>query len=410
MIDNQHSLPITLALLPLVLVVVWKIAKISFSYLKPVGLTTVLVLGILLVFFVETDPPANLLAFAVLLSGFCAMLCQDESEQASNICFDSLVTLGLALGTLLGQGIAGRLFLCGLLVYAAFSLSREKSRSFRTTLIFIHFIIAIILSLSATLGGENLQLLTSLFLAVTFLPLVPFHLPFVETIKRAKGNLSSLWIVVWLTIGLAELNLIYSSLSATTLFVIGLLSLLSAFFSTLAALGQKQSNLFVAAATVAHISLIWGLLNVFPSFPRWGIAFGMAVAFVFGGICLAFSFIRKRYGWQTIGKLPGLASPMPRFGTMMVLLVSVSLFLPMFPTFSGLTVMPTVNALDVKFISIFLMFLAVWLGGGWFFIQMLHQTTFGAARTDVPYTDLRTPEMVAVMVLLIGACYGGLLY
>jgi hypothetical protein len=95
---------------------------------------------------------------------------------------------------------------------------------------------------------------------------------------------------------------------------------------------------------------------------------------------------------------------------MMVLLVSFTLFLPMFPTFSGLVVMPAAGALDVKFIMIFLMFIAVWLGGGWFLLQMLHQTAFGEARTDVPYTDLRVTEIVAVTALLLGAGYSGLLY
>ncbi|QPJ62050.1 MAG: hypothetical protein G3M70_09275 [Candidatus Nitronauta litoralis] len=384
--------------------------NISFSSLKTLGLMTIVILALFLAFAVETDPPNGFLAFAVLLSGFCVMLCQGKSHQAAGICSSSMTTMGLALGALLCEGLVGRLFLCGLLGYAAFSLIRGKNRSFRTTLILIHIFVAIFLSLSSALGDNTLQMYSSLFLAVTFLPLFPFHLPFVGTIEGAKGSLSSFWIVVWLAIGLAELNLIYSSLTADTLLVISLLALVSAFYSSLAALGQKQSNLFVAAATVAHISLVWGLLNIFPSFPKWGIAFGIAVAFALGGICLAFSFIRLRYGWQIIGKLPGLASPMPRFGIILVILVSFSLFLPMFPTFSGLVLMPTVDVLDGSFIKVFLMFLAVWLGGGWFFIQMLHQTAFGATRTDVPYSDLQAKEVVAVTVLLLGAGYSGLLY
>ena len=410
MIENQQSLPIILALCPLVLGIVLKVVSISFSNLKLIGLTAIVAIGATLVFVVGADLSTNFLAFAVLLSGFCALLCEEESQQTSGTCSSSMIALGLTLGALLGQGHASRLFLCGLIGYAAFSIFREKSRSFRTTVIILHFIIAIILSFSSFLGGDTLQKVASLFLAVTFLPLVPFHLPFMGTVEGNRGTLSSFWIVVWLTIGLAELNKIYPSLSAETLFAISLLSLFSAFYSSLAALGQKQSNLFIATATVAHVSLVWGLLNIFPDFPKWGIAFGIAVAFVLGGICLAFSFVRRRYGWQTIGKLPGLATPMPRFGTVMVFLVSFALFLPMVPTFSGLTVMPTVDVLDVKFIKIFLMFLAVWLGGGWFFLQMLHQTAFGAARTGVPYTDLRITEIVAVSVLLLGAGYSGLFY
>jgi hypothetical protein len=410
MMVNQHTVPIILALCPLVLGIVLRVVKISFSNLKYIGLTAIVVLGIFLVLTVETGLSTKFLSFAVLLSGFCALFCQEESQQASGVCPSSMITLGFTLGALLCDGLVGRLFLCGLLGYAAFSLAREKNRSFRTTLIIIHFIVAIILSLSSTLGGDSLKMLAGLFLAVTFLPLVPFHLPFVGMIEGAKGTLSSFWIVVWLAVGLAELNTIYPSLSAETLFAISLLSLVSAFYSSLAALGQRQSNLFVAAATVAHVSLIWGLLNIFPSFPRWGIAFGIAIAFVLGGICLIFSFVRQRYGWTTIGKLPGLSSSMPRFGSLMVLLVSFTLFLPVFPTFSGLTVMPTGDALDVKLIMIFLMFLAVWLAGGWFLLQMLHQTAFGTARTDVPYTDLRITEIVAVTILLLGAGYSGLLY
>ena len=408
--DNQHTLPIVFALIPLVLGIVLNVAKISFSNIKYIGLAAIVALSMFLISTIETGATANFLAFAVLLSAFCALLCQEESKQASDISSSSLIILGLALGALLSQGIVGRFFLGGLLGFVAISLIREKKRSFRTILILLQLVIAIILSLGSVLGGETLERVAGLFLAVTFLPLVPFHLPFVGMIERGKGTLSSFWIVAWLALGLAELNMIYSSLSADILIAISLLSLVSAFYASLAALGQKQNNSFVAAATVAYVSLVWGLLNIFPSFPKWGIAFGIAVAFVLGGICLAFSFVRQRYGWQTIGKLPGLASPMPRFGALLVLLVSFTLFLPMVPTFSGLTEMSMADALDAKFIMIFLMFLAVWLGGGWFCLQMLHQTAFGAARTDVPYTDLRIAEVVAVTILLLGAGYSGLLY
>jgi len=408
--DSQHALPIILVLIPLILGIVWRVAQISFATLKSIGLTTIVVLGILMVTTVELDPSITFLAFAVLLSGFCVMLCQEEAQQASVVCSSSMIALGLALGVLLSQGILSKLFLSGLLGFGAFSLNRKKYRSFKATLVLMHFVVAVVLSLSSALGGETLRVFAGLFLAATFLPLVPFHLPFVSMVEGSKGTLSSFWVVVWLAIGLAELNMIYSSLTAEMLFIISLLALVSAFYATLAALGQRQSNLFVASATVANVSLVWGLLNVFPNFPEWGIAFGIAVGFVLGGICLAFSFVQQRYGWQIIGKLPGLGEPMSRFGTAMVFLVSFALFLPFFPTISGLLIMPTIETQDVQFIKIFFMFLAVWLGGGWFLLQTLHQTAFGRARTDMFYTDLRATEVVAVAVLLLGATYSGLFY
>ena len=407
---NQNLLLISLALAPIIIGVIGRVANFSFSSLKFISLATTSFLGLTLAFYVNQNPSIKFLVLAVLLMGFCVMICQKKLQQTPEFYSSCMVTIGLTLGALLGQEFSNRLFLCVLLGFMAFSIVQQKKTSPRKTFTLIHFAIASILPLGSILGGESLKELSRLFLAMTFLPLVPFHLPFSGVVDNGKGALSSLWVVVWLALGLAELNIIYSSLSKGILTSIGLLAMITAFYASLAALGQKKANPFIAAATVAYVSIIWGLLNVFPNFPKWGIAFGVAVAFVLGGISLAFSFVKARYGWQTIGKLPGLADPMPRFGTIMVLLVSFALFLPMIPTFTGLIVMPTIETLDVKFIQIFFIFFAVWLGGGWFLLQMLHQTAFGSARENFPYSDLCITEYTAVMILLLGAGYSGLLY
>ena len=407
---NQNLLLISLALAPIIIGVIGRVANFSFSSLKFISLATTSFLGLTLAFYVNQNPSIKFLVLAVLLMGFCVMICQKKLQQTPEFYSSCMVTIGLTLGALLGQELSNRLFLCALLGFMAFSIVQQKKTSPRKTFTLIHFAIASILPLVSILGGESLKELSRLFLAMTFLPLAPFHLPFSGVVDNGKGALSSLWVVVWLALGLAELNIIYSSLSKGILISIGLLAMITAFYASLAALGQKKANPFIAAATVAYVSIIWGLLNVFPNFPKWGIAFGVAVAFVLGGVSLAFSFVKARYGWQTIGKLPGLADPMPRFGTIMVLLVSFALFLPMIPTFTGLIVMPTIETLDVKFIQIFFIFFAVWLGGGWFLLQMLHQTAFGSARENVPYCDLCITEYSAVMILLLGAGYSGLLY
>ena len=72
--------------------------------------------------------------------------------------------------------------------------------------------------------------------------------------------------------------------------------------------------------------------------------------------------------------------------------------------------MPTIATSNVEIVMISFMFLVVWLGGGWYFLQMLHQTAFGEARSDVPYSDLRLNEFVAVSALLLGAAYSGMIY
>ena len=407
-----NNIPFILSLVPLIFGAIWTFSNGSSTVRKSVGLTLIGALAgglIYIRFSIETEPSILFLASAVLLSGFCSLLCQEDSQEASPIYASVMIALGFGFGVLLNEAIMGRIFLCGLLGYVAYSLNQEQQKTFRTKIILLHIVFAITFALSSVFMGETSQMLAGLFLALTFLPLAPFHLPFVRTIKDAKGTLSSFWIVVWLMIGLGELKTIYSFLTAEILFVLSLLAILSAIYASLASLGQKVNNLFVASATLAHSSLIWGLLQVFTSFPKWGIPFGITLALVIGGISLAFSFVQMRYGWKTIGNLPGLLSTMPRLGVVIVLLVSFALFLPLFPAYSGLGLMPTIETQDVGIVMISLLFSVVWLGGGWYFIKMLHQTAFGEARTDVPYFDLGPKEVFSISVLILAAAYSGII-
>lgn len=407
-----NNIPFILSLIPLIFGAIWKFSNGSSTIRKSVGLTVIGALAgglIYIRFAIETEPSILFLASAVLLSGFCSLLCQEDSQEASPIYASVMIALGFGFGVLLNEAIVGRIFLCGLLGYVAYSLNQEQQKTFRTKIILLHIVFAITFALSSVFMGETSQMLAGLFLALTFLPLAPFHLPFVRTIKDAKGTLSSFWIVVWLMIGLGELKTIYSFLTAEILFVLSLLAILSAIYASLASLGQKVNSLFVASATLAHSSLIWGLLQVFTSFPKWGIPFGITLALLMGGIALAFSFVQMRYGWKTIGNLPGLLSTMPRLGVVIVLLVSFALFLPLFPAYSGLGLMPTIETQDVGIVMISLLFSVVWLGGGWYFIKMLHQTAFGEARTDVPYFDLGPKEVFSISVLILAAAYSGII-
>ena len=408
-----NNLPFVLSLIPIILGTIWKFSNGSSTIRKSLGLTVIGALAGGLIYIrlaIEAEPSILFLASAVLLSGFCSLLSQEDSQHGFSIYASIMIVLGFGLGSLLNEAIMGRIFLCGLLGYIANSLNQAQQKTFRTKIILLHIVFAITFSLSSVFMGETSQMLAGLFLALTFLPLAPFHLPFVRTIKDAKGTLSSFWIVVWLMIGLGELKTIYSFLTAEILFVLSLLAILSAIYASLASLGQKINSLFVASATLAHSALIWGLLQVFTNFPKWGIPFGITLALVMGGISLSFAFVQNRYGWKTIGNLPGLLSTMPRLGVAMVLFVSFALFLPLFPAYLGLGVMPTIETQDLGVVMISLLFSVVWLGGSWYFINMLHQTAFGEARTDVPYFDLGPKEVFSISVLLLAAAYSGIIF
>lgn len=408
----EQSFSVIFVLVPLALGILFKSRPVSFSNLRSLVLATIGTLGaglILMQLAFAPDPAILFLAGVLLLSAFCAVLGQGAGPNGSEVCTSILIVLGLGLGAVLHPDMLGRMFLAGLLGYVVVSVNPAKRSSFREKAVFTHIGAAILLTLSSGFMGSAWSALAGLFLAVTFLPLVPFHLPLVSVVENAKGTLSSFWIVLWLIIGMVELYRLHPFLTTGMLEVIGPLALFSAAVASLACLGHQKSNRFVASAAVAHVALVWGLLDVFSGFSRWAIPFGTAVALVMGGVSLAFSFVHWRFGWQPIGKLPGLASPMPRFGIVMVLLVSFAMFLPLFSMFSGMKLMPDAAVRDVGIITVLFTFLVVWLGGGWCFLQMLHQTAFGSARSDVPYTDLRAAEFSAVSALIACAAYSGMI-
>ena len=184
-----NNIPFILSLVPLIFGAIWTFSNGSSTVRKSVGLTLIGALAgglIYIRFSIETEPSILFLASAVLLSGFCSLLCQEDSQEASPIYASVMIALGFGFGVLLNEAIMGRIFLCGLLGYVAYSLNQEQQKTFRTKIILLHIVFAITFALSSVFMGETSQILAGLFLALTFLPLAPFHLPFVRTIKAVS--------------------------------------------------------------------------------------------------------------------------------------------------------------------------------------------------------------------------------
>ena len=156
--------------------------------------------------------------------------------------------------------------------------------------------------------------------------------------------------------------------------------------------------------------MLWGLTTVFSTFSQWGVPFGITIALVMTGLLVIYHCVQQRFGTHTIGTLPGLASPMPRLGIMLIILISIAMVLPIIPILTGLTTMPTTGNQDVSLIVISLIMLSVWMLGSWYFAHLLHQTAFGKARPDIPYLDLKTTEICSLALLIAAASYSGLFY
>jgi NADH:ubiquinone oxidoreductase subunit 4 (subunit M) len=351
-----------------------------------------------------------ILAFAIIISAFSAILGQYRSKQVSAVHVEILIVSGLSLGTLLTPFPINRYFLIGVLGYAAYSLCKSTCAATIKTISLAQIALAILLSLVASFTGNSLAMVTGLVLGVTLLPLFPFHLPFAAAVGSAQGTLSGLWTTVLLSLGLAELMQIQSSLAEGMPATVSVLALGSALYASFKSLGQTQIRQLLTYATIAQVSMLWGLTTVFSSFSPWLIPFGLTIALVMTALLVTYSCIQQRFGSHTIGTLPGLALVMPRLGVLMIILISIAVALPMIPILTGLTTMPTTDNQDVSLVIISFIILSVWMLGSWYFSHLLHQTAFGRARPDIPYVDLNIGEICALSLLIAAASYSGLFY
>lgn len=270
--------------------------------------------------------------------------------------------------------------------------------------------LAILLALGSPYLDSSFTMFAALSIVITLVPLFPFHLPFASLVSSSHGTMSGLWTTVFLSLGLAELADLKIFLSEGMPTAIAWLALGSALYASFKCLGQTQIRPFLAYATIAQISMLWGLTTVFSTSSQWLIPFGLTIALVMTGLLLAYHYIQRRFGVNTIGTLPGLALVMPRLGMLLITLISIAVVLPLVPVLSGLPAMPTVDQQDVCLVIMCFILSIVWIFGSWYFSHLMHQTAFGKARPDIPYTDLTTGEFSALALLIAAASYSALFY
>ena len=349
-----------------------------------------------------------ILAVAIVLSAVCAILVQARSKQISTTLVEILVVSGLGLGTLLTPSPINRYFLVGVLGFAAFALFQSRCSGLMKTISLVQIALAIVLALGSSMSDDSFAMYAGLVLAVTLMPLFPFHLPFASLMSFSHGAMSGLWTTVFLSLGLAELTQLPTVLSGGMPAAISWLALGSALYISFKCLGQIQVRPLLAYATIAQVSMLWGLTTVFSTFSPWLIPFGVTIALVMAGLSLTYHCVQQRLGSHTIGTLPGLALVMPRLGVLLIILISIAAVLPLIPVLSGLPALPTVDSQNVCLVIMCFIIFFVWIFGSWYFSHLMHQTAFGRARRDIPYTDLTTGEISALTLLIAAASFSGL--
>lgn len=348
------------------------------------------------------------LIVAIILSALCVTLAHQPRKYSPKRFLEILGISVMSLGGLVAPVPFSRFFLIAILAYAASTLLTSLPHS-KTRTASLAQLTLVIISILATLFLDNsFAKYTSLFLALTLIPLPPFHVPFTALVGSSQGPMAGLWLVAWISLGLAEIHDLYSFLLQEPFFSLPWLALGSALYSSLKCLGQSSFRQLLTYATVAHLSLLWGLTTVFSHFPLWGPPFGVTLSLVMTALFLSDHFVERRFGPHTMGTLPGLASSMPRLGTLLMLVISIAVLLPILPVLFGISTMPTLANQEISLIMISCITLIVWMFGSWYFSRLLHLTAFGRARLDIPYTDLKPAETWTLALLLVGAGFSAL--
>lgn len=373
------------------------------SMLWGIGLATILVAGGFLMVFgwdTESDPSGSLLAAVILLACFCGLLGQQGSSRGSDDVWPTILLGGLGLGGVLGMEPVNRIFVIGLLGYAGFFLARHLAASLQKTLALVHVSLALMLGVLAIIMEEGRGVVGVLFLVLTFLPLVPFHLPFLGIVRSSRESLGSVWVVVWLAAGLSQLQDLDAMLPLEWKGVFPVLALLSALYASLKAMGHRLPRECLAYATITLLALLWGLSDEFSHMAKWVLPFGMAVALLMSALLCAYAFLHERYGAHPLNTLQGLGAGLPRFRGVFTFLISLIMLLPVLPVVAGFRTIPPDTPDPHSLFPVWLLLFTVWLSVSWVFTTMLHRTAFGKPRVDVPHRDLSVYELWTLLLLM----------
>ncbi|MFZ5863896.1 MAG: proton-conducting transporter membrane subunit [Nitrospirota bacterium] len=253
------------------------------------------------------------------------------------------------------------------------------------------------------LAGTRIALCTLTALA---LPLFPLHGAYVLVLTRLPGFASSAMALLLPLAGLYGAASVLPELPARVLTGVKVLALSGAVYGSIKALAQVRATGFIAYGGVALYSILWWHVAVAGRVMSQDAIFAGAAALVAAGLCLAWRALQIRYGDLTMNRIGGLARPMPRFATLLALLVMAAAGLPPFGLFSGYVALlldPSNEVALGSSVAIGVVLL-VWFIASWYLFKLMQRLLFGPHRPDLPYQDLRPVEiapLVAVLLMLL---------
>ena len=177
------------------------------------------------------------------------------------------------------------------------------------------------------------------------------------------------------------------------------LALCGALYVAIRASVQIHLSRTLAAITTVQIALVWWHVGVTgAALPETGWYLSV-VTLASSGLLLAAHLLDVRYGSMSLGRLQGLARPMPRFATLVGLLLMATMGLPVFGVFAGfLGMVSTVPSLAAKSVMVVLL---IWLAVSLLMVSLLQRLLFREVPPNLIHRDLSPSEMVA-LALIVG--------
>jgi len=236
-------------------------------------------------------------------------------------------------------------------------------------------------------------------IAVTLmLPLFPIHGVYVAALSRLSGYFAAALAVLLPAAGSFALADLAKELPGDILRIMNLLAMVGALYGSIKALAQVRMPDLLAYASLAYFSVVWWYFTASGNFTVAVFVYVMTVALLTAAQIIAWQLLRKRFGNLALDRSHGLARLMPRFATLFALCVMAAVGLPPLALFSVPLEMSTLTSHALP--SGLIIALLTWFVGSWYSFRMMQRLLFGQHRAEIHYRDLRTSEVVCLVILL----------
>jgi NADH-quinone oxidoreductase subunit M len=313
----------------------------------------------------------------------------------------TLLFLGLGLGILTSQQVLSQIALVVLLGLITFLLYRHHNPIWPRSWwgIGAYGLGALCAGLAA-IASPPVSALASLLACATLLPLVPFHQGYVSALTRLPGSLPSFIVLLLPAIGLHSLAAIIPMVPDVAISTVTILALVGALYGSIKALAQSRVRLLLAYGSLSFFSILWWFVAVSRTIVPQAVVFLSAEALVTSGLLLTWQVVRTRYGDDVDPQaISGLFWKMPQFAVLFSLLALAAMGLPPFGVFAGFIGM-LLAASFTSSVELLVMMVA-WLAASWHILDMVQRLLFGRERSDLRYEDLRRPEFVSFLIVVL---------